>query len=194
MRAWRFGRGRRGDVALLAAEAARQGLAVVSLPRVARGGEPISSSRIRTALEAGEIEEATAMLGGTYFTGGIVVPGRQLGRTLGFPTLNLGWEGELAPRFGVYAVRVTGTKARVPLPGVANFGLRPTVGAETLPRLEVHLLTACPWGSGDALTVEWLKFLRPEQKFAGLPELRAQIARDVAAAGEFFGLGGRCEI
>lgn len=183
---WRFGRGRRGDVALLGAEAAKHGLAVVSLPRVTFHGEPVSSSRIRACLEAGEIEDANAMLGCAYFSPGVVVPGRRLGRTLGFPTLNLAWEPELAPRFGVYAVRVSGARAAAALPAVANFGLRPTVGTAGVPLLEVHLLGACPFGAGEELKVEWLRFLRPEQTFANLGELRAQIARDCVGAADFF--------
>jgi riboflavin kinase/FMN adenylyltransferase len=183
---WRFGRGRRGDVALLAAEARRHGLTIVSLPRLSHDGEPISSSRIRGCLESGDIELANAMLGCAYFSEGVVVPGRQLGRTLGFPTLNLAWGAELAPRFAVYAVRVSGAKADRPLPGVANFGLRPTIGPATGPLLEVHLLADCPFGPGDRLKVEWLHLLRLEQKFAGTDELGAQIARDCARAERWF--------
>ena len=183
---WRFGRGRSGDVALLLAEAARHGLAVMNLPRLDRGGEPVSSSRIRACLEAGELGEANPMLGGAYVSEGTVVSGRQLGRTLGFPTLNLEWGSELAPRFGVYAVRVAGPGASAPLPAVANFGLRPTVENAGAPLLEVHVLGGCPFGPGAALTVEWLKFLRPERKFDGVEALRAQIALDVAAAEAFW--------
>jgi riboflavin kinase/FMN adenylyltransferase len=188
---WRFGRGRRGDVALLAAEARKHGLTIVSLPRVSHEGKPISSSRIRACLEVGEIEQANAMLGCAYFYEGQVVSGRQLGRTLGFPTLNLTWGAELAPRFGVYAVRVNGAKTPGPLPGVANFGLRPTVELAIAPLLEIHLLSACPFGTGDGLKVEWLHFLRPEQKFTGVDELRAQIGRDCALAEKFFGSGSQ---
>jgi riboflavin kinase / FMN adenylyltransferase len=179
---WRFGRNRRGDVAFLVAEGRKLGLGVFSADRVNFDGEPISSTRIRGLLEAGEIETADALLGYTYFAEGVVVPGARLGRTLGFPTLNLTWEPELRPRLGVYLVRVSGVKSSTPLPAVANYGLRPTVGHDTRPRLESHVLGPCPFGEGDVLTVEWLKFLRPEQKFSSTDELRAQITRDVAAA------------
>jgi riboflavin kinase/FMN adenylyltransferase len=183
---WRFGRGRRGDVALLVAEAKKHGLTVFSAPRVNLDGEPISSTRIRSLLEAGEVGAANAALGFTYFAAGMVAPGKRLGRTLGFPTLNLAWTPQLRPRFGVYAVRVSGPKAPAPLPGVANYGLRPTVEQATEPRLEIHVLGTCPFGEGDAITVEWLRFLRPEMKFAGVEELRAQIDRDRSVAEAFF--------
>ena len=90
-------------------------------------------------------------------------------------------------RLGVEAGGESGEGATAGLPAIANYGLRPTVEAATEPRLETHVLGACPFGEGDEITVEWLKFLRPEMKFSGLDELRAQIGRDVAAArAEFF--------
>jgi riboflavin kinase/FMN adenylyltransferase len=133
-------------------------------------------------LAAGDIEAANALLGYVYFSEGVVTPGKRLGRTLGFPTLNLAWSPELRPRFGVYAVRVSGKKANAPLPAVANYGLRPTVENATEPRLEAHVLVPCPFGEGDRVKIEWLRFLRPEKKFAGIGELRAQIENDRKAA------------
>jgi riboflavin kinase/FMN adenylyltransferase len=183
---WRFGRGRRGDIALLVAEARKHGLAVFSVPRVNLDGEPISSTRIRAGLEAGDLAGVNAALGYTYFAQGAVRPGKRLGRTLGFPTLNLAWTPPLRPRLGVYAVRVLGPKSPAPLAGVANYGLRPTVEQTAEPMLEAHVLGACPFGEGDELTVEWLSFLRPEAKFGGVEELRIQIARDRSAAAAFF--------
>jgi riboflavin kinase/FMN adenylyltransferase len=185
---WRFGRGRRGDVPLLVAEGRRLGLAVFSAPRVNLDGEPISSTRLRTLIGEGDIAAANTLFGYNYFSEGVVVPGAHLGRELGFPTLNLGWEPELQPRFGVYTVRVSGAKSSASLPAVANYGLRPTIEKDTHPRLEAHLLGPCPFGEGDTITVEWLRFLRPEKKFANATELRAQIAQDVATARAEFGL------
>lgn len=179
---FRFGHGRRGDVALLVGEARKLGLGMFSAPRISFDGEPISSTRIRSQLAAGELESANALLGYTYFADGVVTPGKRLGRTIGFPTLNLAWSSGLQPRFGVYAVRVSGAKSPASLPAVANYGLRPTVEQTNAPRLETHVLGACPFGEGDQITVEWLHFLRPEMKFSGVEELRAQIARDVSAA------------
>ena len=159
---------------------------MVSVPRIYCNGEPISSTRIRDCLEAGKVEEANLLLGYTYFAEGVVTPGRRLGRSLGFPTLNVPWQPELQPRHGVYAVRITGDPAATVLPGVANYGLRPTVAATGGPLLEVHVLGPCPFAAGSRVTVEWLKFLRPEQKFAGVEELRAQIARDRETAEAYF--------
>lgn len=184
---WRFGRGRRGDVKLLNAEARRAGLSVISAPRINHNGEPISSTRIRAHLLAGEIEAANALLGYSYTSEGVVTPGRRLGRTMGFPTLNLPWEPELRPRHGVYGVgvRAAGAAARDSRPAVANYGLRPTVEAGVVaPRLEVHVCDARPveWGAGATLVVEWLVFFRPEQRFESMAALGAQIELDRAAA------------
>ena len=183
---WRFGRGRGGDIALLVAQGRIHGLSVYSAPRVNLNGEPISSSRIRTAVESGDIATANLMLGYVYFAQGVVMPGKKLGRTLGFPTLNLAWSPDLRPRFGVYVVRVSGAKSAEPLRAVANYGLRPTVEQTTEPRLEIHVLDECPYDVADEITVEWLHFLRPEKKFQGVDELRSQIARDRVEAESFF--------
>jgi len=183
---WRFGAGRRGDVARLLADAAKYHVSVLSVPRILWNGEPISSTRIRDSLEAGRLEEANLLLGYSYFAEGVVTPGRQLGRTIGFPTLNVPWEPELKPRYGVYAVRVAGEGAGPALPAVANYGLRPTVGNADTPLLEAHVLGPCPFAAGDRVTIEWLKALRPERTFPDLGALREQIARDRADAEAFF--------
>ena len=121
--------------------------------------------------------------------GRVAQPGKRLGRTLGFPTLNLAWAPELRPRFGVYAVRIAGADESVAgRPAVANYGVRPTVEQTAEPRLEVHVLGECPWGAGDTVAVEWLSFLRPERRFTGVDELRLQVERDRTAARAFFGL------
>lgn len=185
---WRFGHGRKGDVAFLHAEGKRHGLDVFSTPRVNLAGEPISSTRIRELIANGEIAVANALLGYTYFAEGHVIPGKRLGRTLGFPTLNLAWTPELRPRYGVYSVQVSGGSAGAVLPGVANYGLRPTVEATTEPRLETHVLGNCSFWEGDFIKVEWLRFIRPEMKFGNAEELRAQIALDRTAAAADFSL------
>lgn len=185
---WRYGAGRRGDAASLVRAGREAGVSVFSAPRINLDGEPISSTRIRTHVAAGEIAAANALLGYAYFAHGPVQPGRQLGRTLGFPTLNLAWAPECAPATGVYAVRVRG-RADAPeagRPAVANYGVRPTVESAGRPLLEVHVLGECPWHEGDELVVEWLRFLRPERKFGDLAALRGQIEQDRAAAQVFF--------
>jgi riboflavin kinase/FMN adenylyltransferase len=186
---WRFGRDRRGDIALLLAERS-PGIAVVSAPRLNHNGVPISSSRVRELLAAGRMAEANALLGYAYFAEGVVERGRQLGRTIGFPTLNVRWEPELQPAHGVYAVEVSGAGG-APVKGVANYGLRPTVEtAAARPLLEVHLLEPSSLTYGDKISVKWLHFLRPEAKFGSVEELQRHIAADRATARRFFGLDG----
>jgi riboflavin kinase/FMN adenylyltransferase len=97
------------------------------------------------------------------------------------------WEPELKPRYGVYAVRVSGDSGGPALPAVANYGLRPTVGQADAPLLEAHVLGPCPFEAGSRVTIDWLKFLRPEQKFDDMEGLRSQIARDREAAVAYFG-------
>jgi riboflavin kinase/FMN adenylyltransferase len=172
-----FGRGREGDVTTLVAEGRTAGFSVYSVPRLNHNGAPISSSRIRELVSAGEIEQANALLGYSYFCEAVVEPGRKLGHAIGFPTLNLRWEPSLAPRHGVYAVSVTGPAGRR-LPGVANYGLRPTVAQTQRPLLEVHVLAETSLAYGDSVIVQWLRFLRPERKFGSVEELRAQIEID----------------
>jgi len=179
---WRFGRGRTGDVAALVEYARRDGVDVVSAARLRFNGEPISSTRIRGLLEAGDVATATELLGHPYSAAGRVVPGRQLGRTIQFPTLNLDWRPDLRPALGVYAVRVRAAAGGEARPGVANYGVRPTVDGAGDPILEVHVLGECPFTTGDALQVELVRHLRAERKFASVDELRAQIARDREAA------------
>ena len=170
---------------MLVEEARKVGLAVFSAPRLNHNGAPISSSRIRELLAAGSVAEANALLGYSYFAEGVVERGKQLGRTIGFPTLNVAWEPELRPAYGVYAVEVL-TAQKKPLKGVANYGLRPTVTQTTRPLLEVHLLETSSLTYGDKLTVNWLHFLRPESKFRSMEELRQQIGRDRESALKFF--------
>ena len=218
---WRFGAKRRGDLAMLVTEARALGVCVYSAPPVSLDGEPVSSTRIRTLLESGDVAGANALLGDPYRSLGTVVGGKGMGRTIEFPTLNLAWSPELRPRYGVYAVKVTGlqtsgsgvsgtgisgtagtsgtgssgiqrgiqgTGSTGFLPGVANYGVRPTVETSLEPLLETHVIGPCGLGRGDAIAVEWLQFLRPEMKFAGVDQLRAQIAKDVKQARAFFAM------
>ncbi len=183
---FRFGQGRQGDVALLVQTGRQLGVRVFSAPRVSLNGEPISSTRIRALLVEGQIEAANDQLGYRYHAVGRVTPGKRLGRTLGFPTLNLPWAPDLPPRYGVYAVTVATPDGRTARPGVANYGVRPTVENTVEPRLEAHVWEDCPFDAGDEVRVEWLSFLRPEMKFAGVEALRAQIEQDRQAARAFF--------
>ena len=183
---WRFGRGRLGDVNLLQSEGRQLGIKVNSVARVRVGDEPISSTRIRSLLESGEIESVNAMLGYAYYARGVVVAGQKLGRKIGFPTLNVDWNPAQPPRLGVYAVKVGREDDAESVNAVANYGVRPTVDGTGVPVLEVHVLGDCDFGAGDKLHVAFLHFLRPEQRFAGLEGLKTQIAADRERARDWF--------
>lgn len=181
---FRFGKARSGDVALLVETGRAAGLDVISVPRVQLNGLPISSTRIREALRGGAIERVNELLGYHYFSDGRVTPGAALGRTIGFPTMNLPWEPDCLPCFGVYGVRFRSDGGDW-LPGVANYGIKPTVVDTGSPLLEVHALEGDGIEAGTAIEVEWLRFLRAEHKFDSLEALKRQIVLDVEAAGEY---------
>ena len=174
---FRFGKARRGDVELLVASGREQDVSVFSAPRVNLTGRADQQHRIRAQLEAGDIEAANALLGYTYFAEGIVTGGKRLGRTIGFPTLNMAWSPDLRPRYGVYAVRVSGPKSLNSLPAVANYGLRPTVERSTEPRLEAHVLGPCPFDEGDEVKMEWVQFIRAEKSSPILANFALRLSR-----------------
>lgn len=195
---FRFGKGRQGTVEDLAGIQDRFGMQLFSADRIKFNGGPISSTRIRECLENGKIGEANQMLGYNYFSLGQVEPGNQKGREIGVPTLNLPWDPECRPALGVYAVQVRVWDIEHPdssgqrVPGVANFGVRPTVGDRTVPLLEVHLLQdKTVWKTGDSLRVDWLHFIRPEKQFPSFEALKTQIESDEAEARQFFRLHGK---
>lgn len=182
-----FGNRRRGNPDLLRATGRRHGFGVTVLEPV-RGKDAIvySSTQIRQLLKAGKPREAAALLGRFWEIDGRVATGDRRGRTIGFPTANLGLDDYLRPALGVYAVRVSGDGPDDPLggrtvDGVANIGLRPTVGG-LVPRLEAHLFDIQVDLYGRHLRVALVEFIRPERKFAGLEVLKAQIAADAEDA------------
>jgi riboflavin kinase/FMN adenylyltransferase len=180
---FRFGSRRSGDVDTLYRSAAELGIEVDILKRESLNGEPISSSAIREALRSGDMSAANTMLGYAYTIEGTIIPGKKVGRGLGFPTVNIPWNPEAVPRFGVYAVSVTtdslpGKRLR----GIANYGLRPTVDQSEAPLLEVHFLDRPPFPTtGDPVQVSLLEFIRPERKFTSTEALQKQIREDVDA-------------
>lgn len=179
-----FGQGRSGTTAELQVLASRHGIPVQIAPLHTCQGERISSSAIRHALTEGNLERANQLLGRPYSLMGKVIHGQQLGRTIGFPTANLQLPPEkFLPRQGVYSVWVYRVSAGTtqPLPGVMNLGNRPTVDGSTL-SAEVHLLDWTDDLYGETLIVNLEGFLRPEQKFASLDELQAQIHADCEIA------------
>ncbi|PSR16843.1 bifunctional riboflavin kinase/FAD synthetase [filamentous cyanobacterium CCP3] len=175
-----FGKRRQGSVDDLKTLAARHDVQVHITPLTCLGTERISSSRIRQALAAADLETAKALLGRPYSLTGRVVQGQQLGRTLGFPTANLLLPAEkFLPQNGVYSVWVQGaTQTPYTLaPAVMNLGTRPTVKGLAL-TAEVHLLNWTGNLYGKTLDVHLHSFLRPEQRFDSLTDLKAQIQRD----------------
>ena len=184
---FQYGRGRAGHGETLIAQGTAEGLDVRLVAAVRLGDETVSSSRIRQCLVTGELDLANAMLHRPYEAEGVIIGGRRLGRTLGFPTVNVAWEPELKPAYGVYAVEVIFQGEA--LPAVANYGQRPTVeSGPVTPLLEAHVLRGAAPTTGDAVRVRWIRRLRAEQKFADLPSLQAQIARDSAQARQALGL------
>lgn len=180
---FQFGKGRKGDLSVLEASGGKLNVEVHGFERIHHESHLISSSRIRKALESGRIEEANTMLGWKYQTLTHVVEGSRLGREIGVPTLNFKWDPELRPRFGVYAVRLNDPENQeIDIPGVANYGIRPTVAADNSPTLEVHAFQPVEYQSGKVLKVTWESFLRDEQHFEDLDSLKAQIARDIQNA------------
>jgi riboflavin kinase/FMN adenylyltransferase len=181
-----FGRARRGNAALLADLGQMHGLGVTSVEAAASdGGEVFSSTKVREHLTSGRPMAATALLGRPWEIEGRVEQGDRRGRQLGFPTANIAIGDYLEPMLGVYAVKAgidMGAATRW-YDGVANLGRRPTVGG-TRVQLEVHLFDMAADLYGRHLRVAFIDFLRPEKKFAGLPELKAQIAADSARARE----------
>ncbi len=188
---FRFGHKREGDTNLLCSIASRQGIECETIAPVEFDGERCSSSRIRGFLNDGQVEAASHLLGQPYALIGTVKQGDQRGRTIGFPTANvhLPANGQLIPAKGVYAVEAI-RRDGVPLPAVANLGTRPTVDGRTL-LLEVHLLDRTINLYNERLEVRFLNRLRGEQKFDGLDQLKAQIAKDCDRARIIFGVAPR---
>ncbi|WP_421658856.1 bifunctional riboflavin kinase/FAD synthetase [Leptothermofonsia sp. ETS-13] len=184
-----FGRGRTGTAVDLQEIASLHDVEVTIAPLKSLAGERISSSAIRQALQAGDLPLSNQLLGRPYSLVGKVFQGQQLGRKLGFPTANLKLPPQkFLPRLGVYAVRVHICQEgdilsliAPTLPGVMNIGYRPTVDG-TRQVVEVYLLDWSGDLYGQTLVVSLEKFLRPEQKFASLEELKAQIQVDCEAA------------
>ncbi len=174
-----FGHRRGGDVEFLAARAENLGIGLSIVPPVTDAQGPISSSRIRRLLQDGYPERAAVLLGRPCSIRGEVEHGDARGRTIGFPTANIALGQHLEPQRGVYAVtaRINGKQVK----GVANIGLRPTVGG-TQSRLEAYFFDFDGDLYGQELSVQLRHFIREEQKFPSFEALKAQIARDAAEA------------
>jgi len=183
---FRFGAKRAGDYEMLDAAGARLGFDVARMMSYEVHGLRVSSSAVREALAAGDMEQAATLLGRPYAISGHVVHGKKLGRELGFRTLNLRFPFKRPAAHGIFVVRVHGLTPQ-PLPGVASLGVRPTVEDAGRVLLETHCLdwpqTLGPEaGYGELISVELLHKLHDERRYESLDALRAAIAQDEADA------------
>jgi len=178
-----FGAGARGNVAFIEREGAHCGVTVEVVPPVYAGGERVSSTRIRSLVAAGRMEEAGALLGRPYSVAGTVTRGRGMGKELGFPTANLRTESVLLPAHGIYAARVVLDGES--LLGAVNIGYAPTLPHER-PVVEVHLLDFDGELSERRIEIELHHRLRGEKKFDGLAELQAAIQNDIVHVRQYF--------
>ena len=186
-----FGKGRKGNFAMLRDIGGEMGFETFATEAVLQpdSTNPFSSSAIRNFLRDGDPENAAALMGHAFAIEAEVQTGDRRGHTIGFATANMPLDDYVLPKFGVYAVRadiLDGDFAGQALRGVANLGLRPTVGTDK-PRLESHFFNFDGDLYGANLRVSLLHFIRPEQKFDGLDALKAQIAKDSDKAREMLG-------
>ncbi len=176
-----YGRDRVGDTKSLQILGKEYGFDVSVVDLEGGGAEKYSSSAVRRALKEGDVAQVTHILGRRWCIEGLVMRGEQRGRTIGVPTANLSLGDYVKPRFGVYAGRARIEAKGAFLPGVINIGVRPTVdGVEA--RLEIYLFDFAGDLYGRTLEVSLEHFIRDEQKFSGLDELKAQIAKDIGTA------------
>lgn len=178
-RDFRFGRDASCGINELVVLGRKYGFEVRVAEDVLYGGKAVSSGRIRSLLSEGNVTEAAELLGRSYMISGRIVHGRQIGRTLDFPTVNqLFSEGQLLPRFGVYAssVLIDGRHYE----SVTNIGVKPTIEGERSPLAETHIIDFSGDLYGRELNVELRGFIRSEVKFNSLEELKEQISRDIS--------------
>lgn len=179
---WHFGSQAKGTPALAMEQGPKYGLDVQVVPYVSYQDEPISSTRVRLAIQNGQMTDVQAMLGRYWSIEGKIVQGHQRGRLLGVPTANVSYTGMILPPRGVYAVRVY-TKSGACSAGVANFGVHPTFASLSMPQLEVHafqpLAELC---YGATARVELIAYIRPEISFGSAEELMTQMREDITVA------------
>ena len=175
-----FGSGRSGDIALLRTRGVQLGLRAEAVGAVSDAEGPISSSRIRDALQNGDCETATRLMTRPFAIEGVVEHGDKLGRSIGYPTANIPFDRYLRPRFGIYAVRGHMPDGRV-VGGAANLGIRPTFDPPK-ELFEPHFFDFSGDLYGHTIEVDLIHYIRPEAKFDSLDALVAQIEADCAEA------------
>jgi len=188
-RDFRYGAKRAGDFAALQSAAQKRSFELEAMSDVMEGGQRVSSSGVRAALAAGDLENAERLLGRRYSMSGRVAHGERLGRTLGFPTANIVLRRR-PPLAGVFVVEAELEEAHQTLRGVASVGRRPTVKQDAAPLLEVHLFDWAAALYGRHLRVTFLHKLRDEEKYEGLDALRSAIQRDAEQAKDYFDRNG----
>lgn len=181
---FRFGKGREGSFDMLQQAGAQHGFQVVNMHTFSIDGERVSSTRVRHALERGDMALAEKLLGRSYRMSGSVAHGEKLGRQLGYPTANIHIHRRAAPVHGIFVVEVFGLE-KEPLQGVASIGSRPTVDGKRV-ILEVFLFDFDQEIYGEHLQVSFLHKLRDEEKFESLDALKDKIQQDVDQARAFF--------
>ena len=182
---FRLGRGGEGTVEVLTEIGEELGFEVIAVPLLGDGDNHVSSTRVREALEAGEMESVSQLLGHPFLLRGPVLHGDERGRQIGFPTLNVGVSADRwLPPNGVYVTRAHVGERE--FHACTNIGVRPTFDGEPKRLVETHLLDFEGDLYGEVVTIELLHHLRAEQKFNGIEQLSAQIQRDLVATREWF--------
>jgi riboflavin kinase/FMN adenylyltransferase len=177
----RFGSNREGNIDTLKELSTTYNFKVEEIPAQEINQLNISSTRIRKAIEEGDVETANAFLGHAFFITGVVVKGKQLGRTIGYPTANIDVADpdKLIPKIGVYAVNVV--LDSVTYKGMLNVGVNPTTDSDNRIKIEVNIFDFDAEIYGRSLSVEFVKWVRDEEKFANLEELKQALANDKIA-------------
>jgi riboflavin kinase/FMN adenylyltransferase len=181
-----FGRGKRGDIALLQRMGAESGFVASSVEEVFFEGEPVSSTRIRGAIERGDVVRANAMLGRAYEIDGLVARGDRVGRKIGYPTINLEPENELHPADGVYVTQIHIRSFDRRFDCVTNIGRRPTVYEDYATVIETFVLDFSANVYGEHVRLFFFDRLREERRFPSVTALSDQIGRDIEETRKFF--------
>jgi len=181
-----FGRGKRGDLVLLTRMGPECGFVASGVEEVFFEGEPVSSTRIRTAITRGDVRRAKAMLGRDYELDGLVAKGDKVGRKIGYPTINLEPENELHPADGVYVTQIHIRSFGRRFDCVTNIGRRPTVYEDYTTTIETYVLDFSANVYGEKVRLFFFDRLREERKFPSVTDLSEQIGRDIQATRDYF--------
>lgn len=176
---FRFGYKRAGDVDMLKSFGSKYNFSVIAFDKLKVDDEIISSSHIRSLIEAGDMRNVATYMGRDYSITGKVIKGRQLGRTIGFPTANIiPSEGKLLPTFGAYSTEVT--IDGIVYKGITNVGDNPTIDEDNVVTIETHLIDCDAILYDKTITVSFKDYIRPEKKFNSVEQLKAQLNQDMS--------------